>query len=100
MYTEQELSHDFMLSYHNAHGISRGREVRIHEKTVFRARKRVVECCRQCTRQRFLRFLPLKNTETREYLPIPEEITTEEALYRYVRQKKPGWLHERHYRGR
>ena len=94
MHTEQELNRDIMLSYHNVHGTTGGREVRIHEKTVFLARKRVVERCRKHTQQRFLRFLPLKHTQTREYLHIPPHIRTEAQLLGYVAEKKPSWLRQ------
>ena len=92
MRAENELTRNIMMHYHNVYGKTGGREVRIHEKTTFLARKRVVVHSHQRTQQRWLPFLPLKNTETKEYLQIPDWITTEEQLWEYVEKKKPFWL--------
>ena len=88
----KDLSRNILMHHHNVHGKTGGRQVRIHEKTTFLARKRVVVHRIQRTQQRFLRFLPLKNTETNEYLQIPDNITTEEQLWDYVMRKKPFWV--------
>jgi len=93
MTAEKELTDNIMLHYHNVHGRNGfGREVRIHHRTTFLARKRVVEHLTQHTEERFLPFLPLKHRENREYLEVPENITTEEQLLCYVEEKKPFWL--------
>ena len=81
-----ELTRNIMMHYHNVHGKTRGREVRIHEKTTFLARERVVVHSCQRTRQRWLPFLPLKCTQTKEYLRIPKYILTEEQLLDYVEE--------------
>ena len=82
-----ELTHDIMMGYHSVHGT----KARIHERVTFLARKRVVEHHTDCAGKRALPFLPLKCTETNEYLDIPEYITTEEQLWDYVKKKKPFW---------
>ena len=83
-----ELTHDIMMGYQNVHGT----KSRIHERVTFLARKRVVEHHTDCARKRVLPFLPLKCTETNEYLEIPEYITTEDQLWDYVKKKKPYWM--------
>lgn len=93
---KQELTQNILMYQHNVHGKTWGRTVRIHKKTVFWARKRMVEHTRQCTRQRFLPFLPLKHTETRESLMIPNQITREDQLWAYVAKEKPFWLDHHH----
>ena len=98
MRAENELTRNIMMHHHNVHGRTGGRDVRIHEKTTFLAQKRVVVHSRQRTQQRWLPFLPLKHSETREYLKIPKEIMTEDQLLAYVEEKKPGWLD--HHSGR
>lgn len=89
---ENELNRDILMHYHNVQGKTNGRTVRIHEKTTFLARERVVVHSRARTQQRFLPFLPLKHTETKEYLKIPLRVTTEAQLWDYVAQKQPFWL--------
>lgn len=93
----QELTQNILMHYHNVHGKTGGREVRIHEKTTFLARKRVVVHSHQRTQQRWLPFLPLKNTETKEFLEIPSRIITEDQLWDFVAEKKPFWV-DRHSR--
>lgn len=95
---EKELTRDIQMHYHNIHGKANGRTVRIHEETTFLARERVVVHFRARTQQRFLPFLPLKHTETKDYLKIPHRVTTEAQLWDYVAKKQPFWLD--HSRGR
>lgn len=92
MNSQTELTHNILLHYHNVHGHCGKRQVRIHDKTMFLAGKRVVEHSHQTTQERLLRFLPLKHTETKEYLKIPDCITTEDQLLDYVERKKPSWV--------
>lgn len=50
-------------------------------------------------RRRFWDLLPPKQLPaTHEYLDIPESVTTEEALWEYVRRNRPGWVRHRHRR--
>ena len=88
MKEEKELSRDILLDFYNVHG----KKSRIHQKVTFLAKKRVVEYREQITRQRMLPFLPLKCTETRNYLKIPDSITTEDGLMEYVAEKQPHWM--------
>ncbi len=85
---EKELTRDIMMGYHNVHG----NKARIHEQVTYLARERVVKHHTDCTGKRALPFLPLKYTETNEYLKIPAYITTEDQLWAYVEEKKPFWL--------
>ena len=97
MTEEKNLSRNILMHHHNVYGKTGGREVRIHERTTFLARKRVVVHSIQRTQKRLLRFLPLKDTKASEYLQIPDNITTEDQLWDYVVRKKPFWV-ERHIR--
>ncbi len=46
-------------------------------------------------KRRLFGLLPPKQIPREiQYLDIPEEITTEEALRAYVRKQKPSWIHE------
>ncbi len=92
MDSQTELTQNILLHYHNVHGRCGKRQVRIHDKTTFLAGKRVVEHSHRITRERLLRFLPLKHTETKEYLKIPNCITTEDQLRDYVESRKPDWM--------
>lgn len=93
---DNELTRDITMCFHNAHS----KNARIHRRTTFLAQKREVEHRRDCTSRRILPFLPLKHTETREYLQIPHHITTENQLWDYVGEKKPFWLDQRSRRDR
>ena len=94
---ENELAQNILMHDYHVYG----KKTRIHERVTFLAQKRVVEYRTDCARQRFLPFLPLKYTETKEYLKIPEHITTEVQLWDYVEKKKRFWLnhHSRRPRG-
>ena len=81
--TQNVLMHDYRVY---------SKKARIHESVTFLAKKRVVVYHRHSARQRFLPILPLKCDETREYLKIPEHITTEVQLWNYVKQKRRSWL--------
>lgn len=85
---ENELTHDILMGYHNIHG----NNARIHEQVTFLARERAVQYHTDCARKRVLPFLPMKYTEKNEYLKIPAYITTEDQLWDYVEEKRPGWL--------
>lgn len=85
---ENELAQDIMMHYHNIHG----KNVRIHKRVTFLAHKRVVEYRSDRAQKRFLPFLPLKYTETREYMKIPKSITTEDQLFAYVAANRSSWL--------
>lgn len=85
---ENELTHDILMDYHNVHG----NNARIHERITFLARERAVQYHTDCARRRVLPFLPMKYTEKNEYLKIPAYITTEDQLWDYVEEKRPGWL--------
>lgn len=91
MHSGNELDRDIQLNYFNVHG----RNCRIHTETYYLAKKRVVVYHSTCTKLRFFKFLPPKETETKEYLKIPESITTEEELIRYVKKKESHWLRGR-----
>ena len=69
-----------------------GKKARIHERVTFLAEKRMVEYRTDCARKRFLPFLPLRYSETKDYLKIPACITTEKQLWDYVKEKKRFWL--------
>lgn len=85
---EKELTNDILMGYHNVHG----NNARIHERITFLARERAVQYHTDCARRRVLPFLPMKYTEKNEYLKIPAYITTEDQLWDYVEEKRPGWL--------
>ena len=84
----QDLTHDIILHYHNVHA----KNARIHERVTFFAGKRAVEYHSRYDRKRALPFLPLKHSETAEYLEIPDYIATESQLIDYIYEKKPFWL--------
>lgn len=88
MYSRNELNQNILLSYHNTHG----KKSRIHQKTYFLAKKRVV--VHQCTvtRLRFWNLLPPKETTEKSILQIPDSVTTEAMLYSYVRKHRRSWL--------
>lgn len=91
MSSENELLQDIQLNYWNVHG----KNCRIHNRTYYLAKKRVVVYHSTCTKLRFFKFLPPKEMETKAYLKIPESITTEEELIRYVKKKESHWLRGR-----
>lgn len=86
------LQRNIQLDWKNTHG----KNVRIHEQTVYEAEGReVVRYC-QFMRRRLWGLLPMEHRESRTVLlTIPEEITTEAQLLDYVeahlriRPKKP-----------
>ena len=92
MTEEQDLTHNMVLHYHNVHA----NNARIHERVTYLARKRLVVHHTSCDRKRALPFLPVKHTETEEFLEVPEDIVTESQLLDYVYQQKPFWLHHYH----
>lgn len=91
MQIRDELSQDMLLSCHNIHG----RKTRIHEKTEYLAKKRLVVYSSRWTTLRLWGLLPPKTGSTRDCLKIPEEITSEQELIRYVKQHRRGWLRHR-----
>ena len=88
MRAENELTRNILMHDYHIYG----KKCRIHERVTFLAEKRSVEYRRDSAQKRFLPFLPLKCRETREYLQIPEHITTEAELWNYVKEKKRFWL--------
>ena len=85
---ENELTEDILMDYLNVHG----RNARIHQQVTYLARRRVVQYHTDRAKKRLLPFLPLKYTQSDEYLQIPQHITTEDQLWDYVEEKKPFWL--------
>lgn len=75
------LRQDIRLDWKNTHG----KNVRIHEWTVYEAdRREVVRYC-QFMRRRLWGLLPMEHRESRSVLlTIPEHITTEGQLWDYV----------------
>ena len=73
-----------LLDYHNVHG----KDVRIHETLEYRATDRaLVRTCR-IARQRLWGLLPPKETETVTALEVPASVTTEDALWGFIRENR------------
>ena len=93
---ENELAQNILMHDYRVYG----KKARIHERVTFLAEKRMVEYRTDCARKHFLPFLPLRYTETKDYLKIPAHITTEVQLWDYVKQKKRFWLNHHSQRPR
>lgn len=82
---EKELQQDILLFQKNTHG----KNCRIHEWTQYHADRRVVIYYSHFSRRRLWGLLPTEVRQSQsDPLPIPDHITTQDQLRRFVRQHR------------
>ena len=89
MEKETLLDHDMTLDWRSISA----RQGHFGASTDYIASKRQVEHRTWGAKRRFFGLLPPKSIGTGpEYLDVPEDITTEAALIRFVKRERPGWI--------
>ena len=89
-----ELSRDIMMDFNSI----QAKQGHFGSSTDYIAAERRVIHRTWGARRRLWDLIPPRQLPpTEEYLDIPRWVTTEDALWDYVRQQKPGWI--RHRRG-
>ncbi len=90
-----ELKNDLLLSHHSVSA----KQGHFGSSTEYLAAERRVVYRTWGARRRLWGLLPPRQIPpTVLYLDIPEEITTEDALWDYVKNQKSNWLHGSHRR--
>ena len=88
MNSSRMLTQNLLLSDHRTYG----KKSHIHETTQYRFSDHTVVHVYRSVRRRLWGLLPPKVTKERRVLQIPDEITTEEQLLRFVRSGHRHWL--------
>lgn len=84
-----DLSQDMMLNFKSIHG----RNAHLGQSTEYLAQERIVVFKTWGSRKRLWGLLPNKRyPSTRDVLEIPDDITTEQELRRFVKKHRRSWI--------